>query len=182
MAIEEIKGVTYDFQGARLNSWQAAQRLYKAGFVDAKLCAIGYAVMMGESGRYLKAWHNNVVRNEDGTIQLDGEGKMIVKSTDLGFIQRNVVHNPQKVIPVDPIDAQTLIDSLFEQNPDLADGQKSSEIAWELFQARGWQPWYAHTNGSYKKGLPSAAVAIGRFLAMSLCNDPEIVIHNPKYL
>lgn len=177
---EEIKGVTFDFDGARLNPWQAAQRLYKAGFVDAKLCAIGYAVMMGESGRYLKAWHHNVVRNEDETIKYESDGKMTIKSTDLGFIQKNIPHNPNML--VFPQDAASFTNSLFLQYPELADGQKSAEIAWELFIDRGWQPWYAHSNGSYKNGLPSACVAVGKYLAMSLANDPEIVIHNPKYL
>jgi hypothetical protein len=70
-----------------------------------------------------------------------------------------------------------LANELFEQNPDLADGQKSADMAWELFQTRGWQPWYAHTNGSYKKGLPSACVAVGKYLAKVLVGDPEIVQH-----
>jgi DNA-binding transcriptional regulator of glucitol operon len=171
---EEIQHVTFDFAGERLDAWQAVQRLYLAGFTDAKVLAIGYAVMMGESGRYLKAWHHNVVRNEDGTIKRDADGRFRVKSTDLGFIQKNVVHNPQPSL----LDSESpaFVDVLFEEHPELARGDESARIAWVLYLARGWQPWYAYTKGSYKRSLPGGCVAVGQFLGKVLVGSPGIVV------
>lgn len=169
---EEIQHVTYDFDGARLQPWQA---VHKAGFTDAKLLATGYAVMMGESGRYLKAWHHNVLRNEDDTILRDEQGRMTVRSTDLGFIQKNIAHSPAKVLEMTPEASGALIESLFAANPKLALGDESAKIAWAMFnskdntgQKRLWTPWYAWVNGNYKKGLPSACEAVGNFLDFDL--------------
>lgn len=164
MPVEEHRGITYDFTGERLEPWQAVQRLYRAGFVDAKELAIGYAVMMGESGRYLRAWHHNVVRHEDGSIKLTQDGLMTVKSTDLGFIQRNVPHNPQVLLPVEGDQSRLFVEDLFGAFPQLARGDESAKLAFSLYKQRGWTPWYAHTNGSYKRSLPQACVAVGNFL------------------
>ena len=68
---EEIRGVTWDFGGRQLEPWEAAQKLYVAGFKDARQLAIMWAVIEGESGGYTRAWHHNVVRNEDGKFRFD---------------------------------------------------------------------------------------------------------------
>jgi hypothetical protein len=163
---EEIRGVTWDFDGEQLDPWLAAQRLYKAGFKDAQELCVMWAVLESESGGYLKAWHHNVTRNEDGTIKLFDDYLMEVKSTDLGFIQKNVVHNPRPLLPVEGDQSQLFVDDLFVAFPALARGDESAVIARQLFVQRGFQPWYAHTNGSYKKSMPRACAAVANFLAL----------------
>ena len=159
-------GIIYSFDGARLSPQQAVDRLYKAGFTDVQTLCVGYAVMMGESGCYLKAWHNNVERNDDGTIALDADGKMTVRSTDLGFIQRNVRHKtPVKLEPT-PEAVRPFIDSLFAAHPELARADESAKIAKALYDAAGgrWTPWYAYLGGNYRRSLPSACGAIRHYL------------------
>jgi hypothetical protein len=145
--------------------------LYKAGFTEVKLLAIMWAIIESESGGYLKAWHNNVMRNEDGTIYLE-DGKMIIQSTDLGFIQKNVVHNPPVKLEPTAEKIQPFIDSLFEANPDLARGDKSAEIAYQLYKSRGFQPWYAYSNGSYKRNISRGCLAVGNMLGLILGQRP----------
>ena len=162
---EEIRGVTWDLEGPQLNPWQAAQRLYHAGFKDARVLAEMWATLEGESARYLKAWHHNVLRDENGQIVRTGEGRLKILSTDLGFIQRNVARDA----PVALLDEEcaTYAQDLFVAHPDLALGDKSAEIAWGLFKTRGFQPWYAHTNGHHRKHLGNACLAVGNFLAVA---------------
>lgn len=173
---EEIRRVTWDLEGEELRPWQAAQRLYRAGFVDAKELATMWAVLEAESGGYLKAWHHNVARNPDKTIARSSDGTMSVLSTDLGFIQRNVRHNPPVKLSINEASSRTFVATLFEKYPELADGQKSAAIARELFVERGYQPWYAYSNASYEKSLPRACEAVGNFLAKVLVNDSHLLI------
>jgi len=163
---EEIKGITWDLDGAELMPWLAAQRLYKAGFKDAKLLTTMWAVLEGESGGYLKAWHHNVSRNDDGSIKIINE-MMEVKSTDLGFIQKNIVHTPKVLLPIVGDDSKNFVKVLFEVYPELARGDRSAEIAYKLYQDRGFQPWYAYTNGGYEKHLGKAVLAVGNYLALA---------------
>jgi hypothetical protein len=163
---EEIRGVTWDATGAQLTPFQAAQRLYRAGFEDAVELATIAAVIRAESGWYLKAWHHNVQRDGAGGIDRDPEGRLVVTSTDLGFIQRNVEHTPWKHVADD--DSQAFVDELFAAHPDLARADKSAAVARQLFEARGFQPWYAYSNGSYERHLGRAVLAVGNFLAVEL--------------
>lgn len=159
-------GIIYSFDGTRLSPQQSVDRLYKAGFTDVQQLAIGYAVMMGESGRYLRAWHNNVDRNPDGSIALDENGEMTVRSTDLGYVQRNVRHNPAvHLLPQEGV-VRPFIDSLFAAHPELGRADESAKIARGLYVAAGnnWTPWFAFTNRSYKKSLPSACLAVAKYL------------------
>jgi hypothetical protein len=172
--LEEIRDITWGFAGAQLYPWQAAQRLYKAGFVDAKLLAVAWAVMEAESGGYLKAFHHNVRRNPDGTILRNGN-QMTVVSTDLGFIQRNVFHSGGRQIEISAAASAAFLEALFDDNPELADGQASAEIAHDLFVDRGWQPWVAHRNLSYKRSLPRGGEAVGNYLGASLLNNHNLV-------
>lgn len=165
---EYIENVTHGFSGPRLHGWQLAQRGYLAGFTDAKLLAVFIAVMRAESGGYLRAFHHNATRDDAGkivrTTAEDGTELMQVRSTDLGLIQRNVVHPEPRLIAMNERAVADFVHELFERHPKLANGQESANIAWGLYEARGWQPWYAHSNGSYKKGLPSSCTAIANFL------------------
>lgn len=174
MANEEIRGQTWDLDGEQLKPWLAAQRLYKAGFKDAKLLCTMWAIIEAESGGYLKAWHHNVVRNEDGTIFVS-EGLMEVKSTDLGFIQKNIVHNPTVILPIAGEQSKLFVNDLFDAFPDLARGDESAEIAYNMYKSslmafpeyKGFRPWYAYSNGSYRKSIGRATVAVANFLALS---------------
>lgn len=164
---EEIRGVTWDLDGAELLPWLAAQRLYKAGFEDAKLLTTMWAVIEGESGGYLKAWHHNVKRNDDGSIFRNEAGNMLIKSTDLGFIQKNVVHASPVEVATTGGEAKDFVDTLFKIYPELARGDDSAKIAYQMYKQRGFQPWYAYTNGSYKKHLDQAVLAVGNYLALA---------------
>jgi len=166
MANIELRGVTWDLDGEQLKPWLAAQRLYNAGFKDANLLATMWAIIEAESGGYLKAWHHNVTRNDDGTIKLFDGYLMEIKSTDLGFIQKNITHNPKPLLPIEGDQSSLFVIDLFNAFPELARGDKSAEIAFNLYKQRGFQPWFAYSNGSYKKSLGRGFVAVSNFLAL----------------
>ncbi len=166
MANIEIKGITWDLDGEQLEPWLAAQRLYKAGFKDADTLAVMWAVIEAESGGFLKAWHHNVTRNEDGTIKIFDGYLMEVKSTDLGFIQKNIVHDPTQLLPVEGDQSKLFVADLFEAFPELARGDESAKIAFNMWKTRGFQPWYAYSNKSYEKILGRGCVAVANYLAL----------------
>jgi hypothetical protein len=51
---------------------------------------------------------------------------------------------------------------------DSFDPQKNFDYAHKLFEAHGFQPWAAFTNGSYKSHLKLAGLGVGNFLANEL--------------
>ncbi len=172
----EIRGVTWDF-GDEAPMWPsvALRYLYNAKvmrnsvavypFRDAKMLAVAGAVMGGESAWYPKAWHANVVKDADGQIVYDAQGRITVKSIDLGWIQRNAdladtAYQPEEIAP--------LVVSLFESEqygyldrPGLA----ANEAA-RLYVERGWQPWYAYSNKGYLRHLPKSILGAANFLAI----------------
>ena len=162
--VEEIRGVTWDLWGEQLKPWIAAQRLYKAGFKDLDTLAVMWATIEAESGGYLQAWHHNVKRNPDGSIFRSEDGLFEVLSTDLGFIQKNMVHNPHAILSDE--ESPAMVRDLFDAFPDLARADKSAEIAHGMFLQRGFDPWYAYKNGSYKKSMGRACAAVGNFVAL----------------
>lgn len=175
-AVEEIYGITYKFDGERLDPVQSVQRLYLAGFKELKLLGIGYAVMMGESGRYLKAWHANVRRLPDGTISRRedaGTSYMRVSSVDLGYCQFNVPTFDEEV-EMHPEATAEFVAGLFDNHPEYADGFLSCEEAWSFYQRRGWSPWYAYVNKSYKRGLPSSGPALCNYFGMSVVGQKDL--------
>lgn len=161
---EEIFNVTWGLDGEQLDPWQAAQRLYLAGFKDARVLAKMWAVLESESGGYLRAWHHNVKRDAEGNIVYEAD-KFIVFSTDLGFIQKNVKHN--EPVKLEPGESQGFVNTLFELNPELARGDRSAEIAWRLYQDRGFDPWVAERNGSYRRNMDRGCLAVANYLAKS---------------
>lgn len=177
---ETIRGITYNFGGPELTPVQAAQRLYLAGFKDAKDLCIAWAVMESESGGYLRAWNHNVVRDDNGDIHRTADGNFLIKSTDLGFIQRNVVHSSLVEMPFDSEKSQAFVDKLFEEHPMLARGDESAEIAHNLFVRRGFSPWYAYLNKSYKRNLERACLAVGNYLAMVYVGDKNLLERRSK--
>lgn len=170
--MEQIRGVTWDFGGTRLHPFQVAQYLYKADpdngpppFRDAKVLTVGCAVMYGESAGYLKAWHLNVLRDAAGNIVWDEDRRLTAKSCDLGWIQRNAEFPDVKLLPEDvPEFVQALFDS--EQYGYLDRPALAANEAAALYVARKWQPWVAYGNGSYKKYLKTACLAVGNFLGV----------------
>jgi len=69
--------------------------------------------------------HGNPNANNAGTNS-DG-------STDYGLMQINSIH-------ADMVDGQ--LDKLYDPKTNL-------DIAYKLYQAKGWQPWSAYNNGKY---------------------------------
>lgn len=190
MAREYIQNVSYGFYGPRLDPVQRMQRLYGGGFKDAALLVVSYAVMMGESGGYLKAFHHNTERNEDETIKryiVDGKECMKVFSTDLGFIQKNTPHSPAKLIEMTEEASLAFVDELFVKYPELSNGYDSCKVAWQMYNTvvggkkREFAPWYAYVNKTYVKSLDHASVSLGKWAANKFINNPEYVIKNPKF-
>lgn len=171
----EIQNVTYGFWGVELKEWQTIQRLVLAGFGEVRILTNMFAIIEGESGSYTKAWHANVRRTPDEVKEIvyDSNGRMFVKSIDLGFIQRNVPVAGGGVW-VDPTETAmaSFVNEMYEKNPDLADAQKSAEIAFDLFTDRGFQPWYAYQPGTtrfYQKKR-RAAKAIANYILRTQVN------------
>lgn len=175
LTVEELEGITWGFRGQRLDGWQSIQRLYLGGFKDAVLLGIAHAVMTAESGRYLEAFHLNVVRSSDGAIVRTDEGKMIVKSIDLGYCQFNTPLDPWRELEMTRESTTSFVDEMYLRYPEYTRADTSAELAKDMYDRRKWQPWYAFSNGSYKKGLPSSCSAIGNYLGMRYVGDREIV-------
>jgi hypothetical protein len=178
--VEEIRNVTFGLWGSELPPHAAIQRLAKAGFpiwvpshleLDHPHSPLQemFAIIEGESGGYLKAWHANLARDADGAIAYDATGRMTIKSIDLGFIQRNIVLSPQiKMEPVyGPMEA--FVTSQFAAYPHLARADLAAASAFDLWQDRGFKPWYAYRPGTdaYRVKKFIAAQALGNWLARS---------------
>jgi hypothetical protein len=183
---EEIRDVTFGFWGVELKEWQTIQRLVLAGFGEVRLLTNMFAIIEGESGSYTKAWHANVRRTDDAekAIVYDTNGRMFVKSVDLGFIQRNTPM-PGGGVWVDPTEAQmkVFIDELYAKNPDLADAQKSAEIAFDLFSLRGFSPWYAYQPGTtrfYQKKRRAGKAIANYILRTQVGKFAEVETDNGK--
>jgi hypothetical protein len=172
-----VKGQTWDLDGALLEPFQMAQRFYRAGFKDVDTLVECVATMYGESGGWLRAWHHNVLRDGNGDVVFDQDGNMTVTSTDLGLIQRNVVHRPAILAP--PVEGARVADGLFDRYPEWADGQKSADEARDLWQMRGFQPWYAHATWRSRTG--KAVEAVGEFLGVKFgLGSGFLVVRQPK--
>lgn len=162
---EELRGITYDFDGVELKEWQAIQRLYRAGFKDLIVLGIMFAIIEGESGSFTKAWHANVKRDDAGKIvrkEEAGATYMQITSIDLGFIQRNV-NVTDEWVEMHPEAMGEWVNQMWDMYPNLTDAQQSAEAAYDLYQLRGFQPWYAYkpgTTGFYgKKRRAGKAIA-----------------------
>lgn len=179
--MEEIRDVTYGLWGSELPEHSAIQRLVKAGFpiwVPSHLDIAEphsplldmFAIIEGESGSYLRAWHMNVLRDPPitGDIVRDSEGRMTVRSIDLGFIQRNVDMADEK-LPMTEEASKAFVDAKFVQYPQLARADLASMVAFDLWQDRGFKPWYAYKPGTdgFRLKKRRAAKAIGNYLLRS---------------
>lgn len=177
MAVEEIRGVTWDLWGQELSHEQSIQRIVNAGFpIKGGVALKMFAVVEGESGEYQRAWHANVFRNADGTIQLDSANRMRVKSIDLGFMQFNVEVDPDVLVEATVEAMSVWVERMFMQNPWAADPVESAERAYELWTRRGFQPWYAYKPGTpeWKRKLKYGALAFGNWLAHAhVGKDPD---------
>jgi hypothetical protein len=180
--VEEIRNVTYGLWGSELPEHSAIQRLAKAGFPiwvpshreivqPHSPLQIMFAIIEGESGGYLKAWHANVLRDPPftGDIVRTTDQKMTIRSIDLGFIQRNVDMTDFKVEMTEEA-MKAVVDDLFEvKYPQLARADLSAAIAFDLWQDRGFKPWYAYQPGTprFRVKMFRAAMALGNWLSRS---------------
>lgn len=169
MAVEEIPGITFAFEGEELPEWMAIQRLYRGGFTDPRILLVMFAIIEGESGSFLQAWHMNVNRQLDGTIiryvEPDGD-YMGVKSIDLGFAQFNVVVASNTYVKMTQEEVSLFVADKFEENPRLIQADTSSEDAFELHSRRGFTPWVAYQPGTaaFKLKKRRAVKALGNWL------------------
>ena len=184
--MEEIRNVSFGLWGEELKEWQAIQRLVAAGFQDPRLLARMFAIIEGESGSYQRAWHANVMRlpadESDlppygGDIKRDAEGRMTIKSIDLGFIQRNV-DIPDAVMAMTPEAMEPFVDGLFNKYPRLTDPWTAAEEAYALYLDRGFQPWYAYQPGTpaFKAKVKRGCQAVGNYLAKVLVDDGDKLV------
>lgn len=148
--LEEIRGITWDLWGEELSHEQTIQRIISGGFpIKDGVALTMFAIVEGESGEYQRAWHANVKRNLDGTIQRIEVGTvthMDITSVDLGFMQFNVAAAGR--VPMNQESMTSIVENLFTVNSDLADPWLSAIKAFHLWQSRGFNPWYAYKPGT----------------------------------
>jgi hypothetical protein len=162
--LEHYRGITWDLAGTRLKDWQAADFLDRAGFgKHGPLVLVdGVATMIAEAGLHLRAFHLNVDRDSDGRIVRDSQGRMHVKSADLGWIQKNTPSD--RHIPVTEEAAAELVAELFEEHPNLAKPLPSALVAYALYKERGYQPWYGYAHRAAHMG--QAVLSVANYLAV----------------
>lgn len=163
--VEAPYGVIWGLDGAQMRPWQAADRLYAAGFKDPILLAEACAVMRAESGWYLRAWHINAKYDADGKLVRDSEGRFTPESVDLGWVQRNVRVSG---VTLSETDVPIWIADMFGAHPDLANGYESAKIARQLYVGGGndFGAWYAWLNGLHRRYLDDGALAVGNLAAL----------------
>lgn len=198
VAIPEIRDVTFGLWGSELPEHAAIQRLVRAGFpvwVPSHLDVESphspllemFAIIEGESGSYVKAWHANVLRDPPftGQIVLDEMGMMTIKSIDLGFIQLNVNVVPDATVTPNEPTMAAYVQSQFDHHPELARADLSAMIAHDLWLERGFKPWFAYKPGTdnYRQKKARGAKAIGNWLARSFVGriDPLTGAPSDRY-
>lgn len=128
---EEIKGVTWDFDGRQLDYKSRLAVCYAQGFGGKGTRVItAAAVMTAESQGYTRAWHHN--------LGLDCE---TVVSIDRGLFQINDLAHPE----------------LTEE--EMYDPRKNVHAAWKIYRSRGnsFSAWAAYNSGAYMKYYPIIA-------------------------
>lgn len=185
--MEHIRGINWDFDGVQLSHVQTIQRIITAGFPIWKAdpqphspALDMFAIVEGESGEYTRAWHANVVREEDGTIsrfERDGKTYMRVKSVDLGFMQFNTdVFGDWVEIEMTQDAVAQFIDTMFDENPDLGRADLAAKRAFTLWKQRGFQPWFGYKPGTpeFRKKKRYGAIAFAQWLVNSFVGkDPD---------
>jgi hypothetical protein len=158
MAGYRKRGETWDLEGTQLKPFQQAQYLFKAGFHSADVLTEMVAVLQAESLAYLKAWNHNAE-------EIEGQpDHILISSTDIGWIQRNIRHpSPVKIRKVD---GRQFAHHVMDSNPALVTPAGAAAEARELYEARKFRPWVAHLNGSYKQFLDDAILSVANFLAV----------------
>jgi hypothetical protein len=189
--MEEIRHVTWDLDGEELSHVQSIQRIVNAGFpIKEGVALTMFAIVEGESGEYLKAWHANVERDDEDNIVRyydDGAGgytltaptpdsppHMKVKSVDLGFMQFNK-NITDTIVPMTPEYMGAFVEAMFAADPDLARGDKSAQRAFALYKERGFQPWFAYKPGTAAFRLKKryGAIAFAQWLVNSFVGKDE---------
>ena len=180
--IPEIRNVTFGLWGSELPEHAAIQRLARAGFpiwspghldTEAPHSPLleMFAIIEGESGSYLKAWHANVLRDPPftGDIVLNSEGQMTVRSIDMGFIQLNVNVAPDLLIAPTEEAMKAFVEARFAARPELTRADLSAHIAHDLWLDRGFGPWFAYKPGTanYKLKKRRGAKGIANWLLRS---------------
>lgn len=136
----EIKGVTWDFGGWRLDRKNALAACYARGFTGHQRVVTAACVMTAESQRYTKAWHHNhehlpgtnehVISNETG--------QPVVLSTDRGLFQINDRAHPDLEVE------------------DMYRAKWNVDMAFEVYLRRGrsFGAWAAYNSGNYLRYWP----------------------------
>lgn len=192
--MEEIRDITWGLWGQELSHKQTIQRIINAGFpIKGGHALTMFAIVEGESGEYQKAWHSNVERNndEDRTIKryvqqpdltykplpIGMEAELMfmkVKSIDLGFMQIN--KQVWEFVEMGAEAVEAFVNVQFAKHPGLDSPVTSCALAYQLWQARGFDPWYAWQPGTDKFRLKKryGAKAFADWLIQSFVGpDPE---------
>jgi hypothetical protein len=106
--------------GTRLTIEQALALCSVMGWTGTNLTT-AVAVMTGESGRYTKAWHDNLA--PDGSIM----------STDRGLFQVNDAAHPNL------------------SDLDAYNGVENTRYSHKLWVSQGFGPWAAFNSGAWRK-------------------------------
>jgi hypothetical protein len=133
----------YVLRGDHLLPREVAHLLYTHGWRDVVTLAEMVAVVYAESGAYTEAVSRE---NRNG-------------SRDYGLFQ----------LSYDP-DVQTM--SRDEWKAMAFTPDEAAEYASELFERRGFQPWFAYGTANYERQLRKSAGGVANFLAVELGLEP----------
>jgi hypothetical protein len=139
--------------GTAVQARKIAALSYSTGIKDAISLVISVAICLSESQGYDRAFNDN----------LDNSGNVV--SRDVGLWQIN--------IPASQIGTPTE-DALYDHN-------NNANAMFDLFKARGWQPWAAYNNEVYLHDsyLRRACLGVQNFLAEWMVNRAVALGQNP---
>jgi hypothetical protein len=114
------------------------------GFPDPTMAA---AVSMGESGGHSDA-ANFVTPSQAAARSAADPSHPVGPEWSLGLWQINNCAKWQ---------GDACVSTLYDQTL-LFDPTSNAQVAYSIWQKRGWSPWGAYTSGSYRKFLPAGYV------------------------
>lgn len=128
---DEVKGVTWDFDGRQLDYKSRLAVCYAQGFGGQGVRVItAAAVLTAESQGYTEAWHHNL-----------DDDCMTLLSTDRGLFQINDKAHPELTVE------------------EMFDPRTNVRAAWKIYRSRSdsFSAWAAYNSGAYLKYYPLLA-------------------------
>lgn len=143
------KGV---LKGKRWLPRDVSKLCYENGWKDPINLTLFVATIGGESAFYEEAEGDP---HDDGTI-------------DLGLFQLNSIHAHEWAMTDEAFKAMA-----FDPSVAIVYARKLWNLA-KSHGGSGFEPWYAYSNGGYKRHMLGAIVGVGNFLAVSQGYEPNV--------